>query len=354
MRGLFRDLAVRVALWTLALVILGAACALWLLTQVGAATRARENGIPVWLVVVAALVTGLIIATAGLARARTLADRAAEAVADPLRRLAQRTDEMTTGGFALDPDARPGRLVQLDPWQGGIAEVDAVAREIDRHHHTLARTLVSERSFAADASHQLRTPLAALLLRLEEISELAADDAEVRAEAEVAIAQVERLTGVVDELLRRTRVGHASGGALSSVEAVVAGLDEEWSPAYEERGREFTVSCERGIIVEASSSALSQILNSLVENALSHGAGTVRLEVARSGPSAVFTVSDEGRGVPDHLAQSIFDRAVTTGGGTGLGLSVARETAEGVGGRIELTRLRPPVFALYLPLARTP
>ena len=353
MRTLFRDLAVRVSLWTLALTLLAANAAVWLLVQLGA-TAAGEERLPAWVVLLAGLVTGLVVAASALGLSRGLADRAAESVADPLRRLAQRTDEMTSGGFALDPEARPGRLVELEPWQAGITEIDAVAREIDRHHHTLARTLVSERSFAADASHQLRTPLAALLLRLEEISSLAADDPEVRTEAEVAIAQVERLTGVVDELLRRTRVGHASGGALSSVDAVLNGLDEEWTPAFAERGRRIEVTCERGIIVEVSASALSQVLNALVENSLTHGGGRVSLDVARSGPSAVFTLTDQGPGVPAHLAASVFDRAVTSGTGTGLGLAVARDTAEAAGGRIELTQLRPPVFALYLPLALTP
>ena len=353
MRTLLRELTLRVMLWTLGIALVGAGTAVWVLAEVRLVDGVA-GPVPGWLVLTVGLVAGLLVAAVGLAVSRSYADRTAETVADPLRRLVHRTDEMTTGGFALDPGARPGRLVELEPWRAGIAEIDAVAREIDRHHRTLARTLVSERSFAADASHQLRTPLAALLLRLEEISELAGDDEALHAEAEVAIAQVERLSGVVDELLRRTRVGHASGGALSAVDAVIAGLDEEWSPAFADHRRSIEVRAERGLIVEASASALSQILNALLENALTHGGGHVVLAVARSGPSVVFSVKDHGRGVPAHLSRSIFERAVTTGGGTGLGLAVARETAENIGGRIELTQLRPAEFSLYLPLARTP
>lgn len=353
MRAVFREAAFRLTMILSGLAVVVTGLAIWVLQ---AARRSRESvgeTLPEWVVVVSALVAlgvGVLIA---LPLARSLADRAAETVADPLRRLAHRTDEMTSGGFALDPEARPGRLVQPEPWRAGIPEVDAVAREIDRHHSTFARALVFERSFAADASHQLRTPMAALLLRLEEVAQ--ADDIEVaRTEADIAIGQLERLTGVVDELLRRTRPGHASGGALSAVDNVLAGLDEEWGPAFVDAGRSIQLSSERGMIVQASDSAVSQVLNTLVENALLHGRGRVSVHAGRSGPSAVFTVSDQGAGVPQDLARTVFDRAVTTGRGTGLGLAVARETAESMGGRLELIQVRPPVFSLYLALAETP
>jgi signal transduction histidine kinase len=353
-RAVFRELAVTVTLLVLGLALVVGGVIAWVLVQAHQAEWLGTRGtLPPWAVVAGVLLGGSVVALSGLALARSLADRSAETVADPLRRLAHRTDEMASGGFALDPHARPGRLVEPEPWRAGIREIDAVAREVDRHHSTFARALVSERSFAADASHQLRTPLAALLLRLEEIAQ--ADDAAVaQAEAEIAIGQVERLSGVVDELLRRTRAGHASGGSLSAVDAVLAGLDEEWGPAFAEADRHVRFTCERGVIVEASASALSQVLNTLLENALVHGRGEVTLHVARSGPSAVFTVRDEGPGIPPELARAVFDRAVTTGDGTGLGLSVARETAESVGGRLELTQTDPPVFGLYLPLADTP
>ncbi|MGD8150183.1 sensor histidine kinase [Ornithinimicrobium sp. Y1694] len=353
-RAVFRELAVRLGLSVLGMAVLVVALTAWFLDQAHAAKWIGGPAeLPAWVVVIAVIVDLGVLTLLTLGVARSLADRSAETVADPLRQLASRTDEMASGGFALDPQARPGRLVEQEPWKAGIREIDAVAREVERHHGTFARALVSERSFAADASHQLRSPLAALLLRLEEIAE--SEDVEVvHSEADIAISQVERLTGVVEELLRRTRAGHASGGALSSVDAVLAGLDEEWSPAFEEAGRAIELVSERGMIVEASASAVSQVLNTLLENALSHGRGDVLLHAERSGPSAVFRVGDQGPGIAREMARSIFDRAVTTGEGTGLGLAVARETAESVGGRLELTELSPPVFALYLPLTETP
>lgn len=353
MRAILREHSTRVMLTVTASLVGVGSLAAVVMNEVEI-TRRNEGleVLPTWvtvLVVVACTGLGLFIAHP---MTRSLADRTSETLAAPVRRLTHRTDEMASGGFALDPQARPGRLVDPGPWHSGILEVDALAREIDRHHQTFARALVFERSFAADASHQLRTPLAALLLRLEEIAQ--SDDAAVaRGEADIAIAQVERLTGVVDELLRRTRAGHASGGAVSAVDTVLAGLDEEWTPAFEEAGRQIRLTCERGVIVETSSSALSQVLNTLVENALIHGGGGVDVHVARSGPSAVVTVADHGRGVPDELSRAIFDRGRSTGEGTGLGLAVARETVESFGGRLELVQTRPAVFAAYLPLAVT-
>lgn len=354
MRSVLRELSVRIVLTLVGLALLLGGLAAWVLREVQSARWDAGGGaLPDWVLLLVLLLTALLVVLIGVPTARSLADRASERVAGPLRLLAHRTDELASGGFALDPDARPGRLVEPEPWKAGIAEIDAVAREVDRHHSTFARALVFERSFAADASHQLRTPLAALLLRLEEIAQ--SDDAGVaRTEAEIAIGQVERLTGVVDELLQRTRAGHASGGAVSAADAVLAGLDEEWTPAFQEAARSIELTCERGVIVEASASALSQVLNTLVENALVHGYGRVRVHVARSGPSAVFTVSDHGPGIPRELARTIFDRGQTTGQGTGLGLAVARETAESLGGRLELVESSPPVFACYLPLATTP
>lgn len=277
-----------------------------------------------------------------------LAERRSRRLTEPMRRLASRAEEFGGGGFALDPVRDPDGPSQ--PLISGLAEIDTVSRILDANTRSLVRALSSERSFAADASHQLRTPLAALLMRLEEI--MGTNDLEViRAEGEVAITQTERLAGVVDDLLHRSRAGHADGGRSVSVDTVLTQLQREWSPAFQAQQRGIEVSVERGMIVRSSASAISQILDTLVENSLKHGGGDVRVDARRSGPSAILEVRDEGPGVPDELSPRIFDRAVTGGGGTGLGLAVARETAESFGGRLELIQARPAVFALYVSMA---
>lgn len=271
-----------------------------------------------------------------------LAERRAARTSHAMRQLTQRAEEYGAGGFALEP-----MTDTLVPLTTDMAELDTLSRVMDRNHHALMRALTAERSFAADASHQLRTPLAALLMRLEEISE--ADDlTEVRHEAAIAIGQTERLAGVVDDLLHRTRAGHTDGGRSVSVDTVLTQLLKEWEPSFTGTGRALRSSIERGMIVRSSASAISQILNTLVENSLAHGEGDVLVRAHRSGPSAVIEVTDQGRGIPPHLARIIFERGTTTGKGTGLGLSVARETAESFGGRLELIQAEPAIFALFV------
>lgn len=310
--------------------------------------RAGQQELPTWMIVAFWVVVILAAVAVAASTGLRLSERRSLRLTEPMRQLAQRAEEFGTGGFALDP------MVDTDgpsqPFISGIAEIDTVSRILDHNTRSLVRALAAERSFAADASHQLRTPLAALLMRLEEIA--GAEDIEVaRHEAEVAIAQTERLAGVVDDLLHRTRAGHADGGRSVSVDTVLSQLQREWEPTFAAEDRRITVGLERGMIVRSSASAISQILDTLVENALIHGDGAVRVTARRSGPSAVLEVRDEGPGVDDDLARRVFERAVTGGGGTGLGLAVARETAESFGGRLELVQARPAVFALYVSMA---
>ena len=94
----------------------------------------------------------------------------------------------------------------------------------------------------------------------------------------------------------------------------------------------------------------------LVENALTHGAGSVRIAVRTTpsggGSMAVVEVSDEGPGIPDALVPHIFDRGVSTASSTGIGLGLARAFVEADGGRLELRRASPPVFAVFLAVDR--
>ena len=228
----------------------------------------------------------------------------------------------------------------------GIAELDQVSEVLSRSAQRLTKSLASERDFAADASHQLRTPLTALLMRLEEIA--ATDDLEVvQEEANIAIDQVERLTRVVDDLMSRTRRGGDESKATVSLDSVIAALQREWQPAFEQARRSVRVHGERGLVVQAKPVDLSQVLSTLLENALAHGRGTVDVHARRSGPSVVVEVSDQGEGVPATIAPHIFERSVTTTG-TGLGLALARDLAESNGGRLELIQAQPAIFALFL------
>ena len=227
----------------------------------------------------------------------------------------------------------------------GLTEVDKVTGDLARLAGELAQQRALDRDFAADASHQLRTPLTALLMRLEEIGQTDDLDA-IRDEAAVAVTQVERLTGVVDTMRSRSK-GEAAQLPEISLDSVLAGLQREYQPAFSAAHRTMRVVGPPGLAVRASPVDLSQILQTLIENALAHGAGRVEIEVRGSGTSVVIEVRDEGEGIPAAIAPHIFERSVTSHG-SGLGLGLARQLAERNGGRLELVQAQPAVFSIFL------
>lgn len=283
-----------------------------------------------WWVPAGVLGTGLVVSVLA---SLWFSERTSLRITGLLTTLKERVERLASG------DTRP---VPLD---SGIAEVDRLDGALVRGARQGARRLASERDFAADASHQLRTPLTALLMRLEEIA--GTTDLEVVAEeSAIAIGQVERLSKVVDDLMSRTRSGVEANPSVS-LDSVLASLQREWQPAFASARRTIHVSGERGLVVRATPVALGQILTTLLENSLTYGRGTVQISARRAGPSVVIEVSDEGQGVSAALAPHIFERSVSSSG-SGLGLSLARDLAEAAGGRLELARAAPPVFALFL------
>ena len=262
----------------------------------------------------------------------------ANRLAAPLLYLAASAEQLGSG------QVRPSLEVS------GIEEIDLVQAELTRSADRMASRLAVERQFASDASHQLRTPLTALTMRIEEMALAAPDNAEVQEEARISLEQIERLVTVVDDLLRRSR--RSLGGTNEAVRLIdiVSQQDEEWSPTFHNAGRELVVDVADDTLVLATPGALAQVLATLIENSLKHGAGTTTVRSRTSGATGavVIEVSDQGEGVSDELAPHIFEREVTSGAGTGLGLALARDLATADGGRLELAKRRPPVFALFL------
>ncbi|WP_028044857.1 ATP-binding protein [Cellulomonas sp. URHE0023] len=284
--------------------------------------------------VIALVVAAAVVAfAAGIAMAIWQANR----LTAPLVYLAASAEQLGAG------QVRP----RLEP--SGVEEIDLVAAELARSADRMAARLAAERQFASDASHQLRTPLTALTMRLEEIM-LATDDAAVSEEARISLEQVERLVRVVDDLLASSR--RAQGGTTEAIMLVdvVRQQEEEWQPTFDVVGRHIRVEVDPATQVLATPGALAQVLATLIENSLKHGAGTTTVRARTGGPSGavVVEVADEGAGVPDDLAPRIFEREVTSGRGTGLGLALARDLASADGGRLELAQRRPAVFALFL------
>jgi signal transduction histidine kinase len=231
-----------------------------------------------------------------------------------------------------------------------IMELDRVAEVLDSSATDIAALIRRERDLAGDISHQLRTRLTGLRLRLEELS--THKDPGVVAEVQAALEQTDRLVTVVDDLLANARSRRAAGATELLLTEELDEVAAEWASAFTAAGRTLQVRCPKRTTVHATGVRLRESIGVLIDNALSHGAGTVRIGV-RPGPGMVVVeVSDEGPGVPDVLVGHIFDRGVSTADSTGIGLGLARAFIEADGGRLELRRARPPIFGVFLVAGR--
>ncbi len=232
----------------------------------------------------------------------------------------------------------------------GVRELDQVAEGLDRSVRRVADLLAAERDFAMDASHQLRTPLTALSMRLEEMIAAAEDPEVVREEGAAALAQTERLANVVSQLLGRTMPKESTTAEFTSIDDIVAQQVAEWDPAFRRANRKLEVIGTKGLRARATPGSIAQVIATLVDNALEHGAGTVAIRTWQTPKSVVVEIRDEGRGVPAELVPRIFERNVSgRPGGTGLGLALARDMAAADGGNVVLVRPRPAAFAVFLP-----
>ncbi|WP_151774516.1 ATP-binding protein [Streptomyces abyssomicinicus] len=290
--------------------------------------------------------TLLIIAAVALlavVAAIVLAVRQANRLASPLTDLAETAERLGSG----DPRPRHKRY--------GVPELDRVADVLDGSAERIGRMLTAERRLAADASHQLRTPLTALSMRLEEIT-LTDDLKTAREEAAIALTQVERLTDVVQRLLTNARDPRTGSAVSFDIDEVIHQQIAEWRPAYRSAGRAIVSSGKRHLEAMGTPGAVAQVLAALIENSLMHGGGTVALRTRVVGNQAVVEVTDEGPGIPADLGARIFERTISGHNSTGIGLAVARDLAEADGGRLEMLQAQPPVFGLFLsrPLPERP
>ncbi|OXS35252.1 ATP-binding protein [Streptomyces sp. XY006] len=276
-----------------------------------------------------------LVALLAVVAAVLLAVRQANRLASPLTDLAETAERLGSG----DPRPRHKRY--------GVPELDRVADVLDGSAERIARMLTAERRLAADASHQLRTPLTALSMRLEEIT-LTDDPDTVKEEATIALTQVERLTDVVERLLTNSRDPRTGSAVTFDLDEVIQQQLAEWRPAYRSAGRAIVSSGKRHLEAVGTPGAVAQVLAALIENSLMHGGGTVALRTRVTGNQAVIEVTDEGPGIPADLGARIFERAISGRNSTGIGLAVARDLAEADGGRLEMLQTTPPVFGLFL------
>ncbi|GIU99865.1 MAG: two-component sensor histidine kinase [Actinomycetota bacterium] len=264
---------------------------------------------------------------AGLAAGLILAWALAGSLARPLRRLANASRRLGAGDLA----ARAEHV-------GGAAEIEQLTRSFDEMADRLERTVRAQREFVANASHQLRTPLTAMKLRLEAaLGEI--QDPELRRHLEAADREVDRLAEIVERLLVMARQIEEGQPTEVDLGQAVQRAIERWGERAERLGASLLWRGEGGR-AQGNPADVDQILDNLLDNAIAYAPGEIVVETGRDGDRMILAVRDHGPGIPEDERERVTDRfyrgAGAPPGGSGLGLAIARELAEKWGGSLRV------------------
>jgi signal transduction histidine kinase len=274
-----------------------------------------------WLLAAVGVVTLLAVAAIGWLIARW--------VARPLSRLEQAADRVGTGDLTV-------RAVE----DQGPPEVRALAHRFNAMVGQVEQLVGAQEAFVADASHQLRTPLTAMRLRIENLG--AAAGAAGQADADAALDEVDRLARMVDSLLALARAERGQQEPVRvDVSALVGDRAVAWQELAAEDGVAVTAQVEPGLMLRLPDGMLEQVVDNLVDNAVAVGAPEVVVGAALVDGMVRVSVTDTGPGMSPEERAHAFDRfwrATTSapGGGTGLGLAIVRRLVEGAGGSVRL------------------
>jgi signal transduction histidine kinase len=262
----------------------------------------------------------------------------ARSVTRPIRSL-----DAAAGRFAT------GDLTPSDPDPSAPPEIAMLGRTMNAMARRLDHLLAEQREFVADASHQLRTPLTALRLRLENLQS-AAGSPEDEEELGAAIEETGRLGSLVEGLLRLARAEEAGEIVTVDLAGLAADRVDTWGVLAEASGITLELAAPGGPVPAAAvAGGVEQILDNLIDNAIeaSPAGSRVVVSVAPSAADAAgdaagmreLTVLDQGPGLSDELkarALERFWRADRSAPGTGLGLPIAAELARSSGGSLAL------------------
>lgn len=216
----------------------------------------------------------------------------------------------------------------------GPKEIAQLATGFNAMAGRLESLINEQKAFAADASHQLRTPLTALQLRIERLRQSVADGSDTEEKFDEIEEEIQRMRRLIEGLLA---LGRASVDDVERITQDIAHIVKErvqsWEPLASEQGVQVTTSVPSSVTVLAVPTAIEQIVDNYVDNALSlmPEGGELTVTVQQRDTRAILTVSDTGPGIEEEQAARAFDRfwrGSATHQGTGLGLAIVRQLAE--------------------------
>ncbi|HZR91975.1 MAG TPA: ATP-binding protein [Gaiellaceae bacterium] len=297
--------------------------AIWGAVRITYPTSALDSRVTRYWLLLAAI-GGVVLAAATL-----VGIRFAQTLTRPLSRLEEAAAAVGRGDLTARAAA-----------DAGPPEIRAVAEEFNETVSRLDVLLHSQQEFVADASHQLRTPLAALRLRLENLERDVTGPG--RRDLEASLSELERLSRLVDGLLALARADAAAPAPVPvRLDEIVGVRMRVWSVQAEARGVRLEADVAPGLQARATPESLEQVLDNLLSNAIGVSpAGTAVTVVARRDAAAVeVRVVDEGPGMTAEQRARAFDRFWRGGekrAGTGLGLAIAKRLVTADGGTLDL------------------
>jgi signal transduction histidine kinase len=233
-----------------------------------------------------------------------------------------------------------GQGKSLAKWTAtGIGEIDQLAHAFEHSAFQVKEAILRERQFSANVSHQLRTPLASLRLKLDRVDQESCSPENTQA-FHNDLLQMER---TIEHLLRFDRTP-AQLDSVAVLDDVMRRALRRWEPILAAHARPIRFVEGAPAVVQGSAIVFDQILDVLISNAHLHGSGTITVTVRSLLGGTAIDVQDEGTGLAAADVERIFWRGV--GEQNGLGLSIARTLAEAEGARLMLTQLLPTTFSL--------
>jgi len=248
------------------------------------------------------------------------------------------TEEFTDGNHLVRADAN-----------SGAREIRSLATSFNLMANQLSMLIAQQRAFAGDASHQLRTPLTALQLRLERATDLLASDPQAAIERlDAAMVETERLQNIVEGLLILSKAQEQSKVSLQIVDLAMIAKDRvtNWTALAGESEVTFDFDCPEQALVEAVPGIVEQVIDNYIDNALKYAPNnsTITLRVQRDLKTTTVHVTDQGPGLaPEDLDRAFnrFWRAQSDAYGSGLGLAIVDRLLRACGGTAQLANREP-------------